>query len=174
MILSQQSKNVILERLDFCPICQISLEAGPHNQQAREEHFEDHRQALKDVQKNALGNFGTVARDEVHEVFYCEVCGKTAAQWEQEKKEEHGPSCAKNALFQKTPQFCHYCGLNFWIYSLPAAAVRSHTKNCADLRCGKFSFYLFLLPKSIFVQQWLIHKNSFSPRSNRALPTTFD
>jgi hypothetical protein len=37
-------QNVILERQDFCPICQISLEGGPHNQKAMEDHFQDHRE----------------------------------------------------------------------------------------------------------------------------------
>lgn len=137
----RKCSNVVLDRQDFCPICKIALDAGPHNQEVRERHFQEHRDALKENRGKTTSNFSAVVRSYAPEAFYCEFCGKSQHQWEKDNKTEgaiHGPSCSSKAQFNSIPQFCQYCGLNFWTEGLTPETTKTHLQNCADLRTGMF------------------------------------
>jgi hypothetical protein len=129
--------NVALERQDFCGVCEKALPAGAHNLEARERHYREHRDMIREAQRNALGNFATVAQGSIREVFYCEYCGKTPAEFEKENNgQKHGPTCAYKATFNDVPQYCQYCRLNFWDSDMASETVRTHVHNCANNRRG--------------------------------------
>lgn len=85
-LLSRHRQNIILDREDFCSICRTTLKAGPHNQEARERHFQEHR----DPQVNASGNFSAFApgsenaHDDLFETLLSQAVGNL-----QENGESH-------------------------------------------------------------------------------------
>jgi hypothetical protein len=136
--------NVVLERQDFCGVCEKALPAGAHNLEVRERHYKEHRDIIMEARRNALGNFATVAQGSVPDVFYCEYCGKTPAEFEKENGgQKHGPTCASKVVFNDVPQFCQYCRLNFWDNSMTNETVGTHVQNCANNRRGMFKYHLF-------------------------------
>jgi hypothetical protein len=135
--------NIVLERQDFCGVCQTALPARAHNAEERERHYQEHRNIETEARRNALGSFATVAQGPVREVFYCEYCGKTPAEFERENnREKHGSACANKATFNDVPQYCQYCRLNFWDNDMTNETVKGHVQNCANNRRGMSNFHL--------------------------------
>lgn len=136
--------NVVLERQDFCGVCEKTLPAGAHNFEVRKRHYQEHRDIIREAQRNAFGNFATVAQGLVPDVSYCEYCGKTPAEFEKENSgQKHGPTCASKAAFNDIPQFCQYCRLNFWDNSMMNETIGTHVQNCAYDRRGMLKYHLF-------------------------------
>jgi hypothetical protein len=135
--------NIVLERQDFCGVCEEALPAGAHNLGARERHYQEHRDIISEARRNAIGNFATIAQGSVQEVFYCEYCGKTPSEFEKENKgQKHGPACAYRVTFNDVPQYCQYCRLNFWKNDMTDETVRTHLQNCANNRRGMSSYHI--------------------------------
>jgi hypothetical protein len=142
-------ERIVLERLEYCGVCQEALPIGPHNLEVRKRHFQDHKDIEDEYKRNIIGSFSTVAQLTVREAFYCEYCGKSTAEFERDTRElKHGPSCAPKAAFNDVPQYCQYCRLNFWNNNMTNQTVLSHVRNCANIRRGELACYLFFLNDS--------------------------
>ncbi len=137
-------RRIVLERLDYCNICQRSLPAGDHNLDQRERHFQKHRDLEAEDRRNIVGTSDTPTQVSNQDVFYCEYCGRTPAEFEKDNEgKKHGPSCAQRAIFHDVPKYCQYCRLNFWDNDMTKETFRNHVQTCANDRRGMSTFHFY-------------------------------
>jgi hypothetical protein len=135
---NRKLQNLALDREQPCNICYAALPAGPHNEEARRVHLRTHADVL------GLGPSATDKTDgSGPEVFYCEICGKTDAQYKEDGGVgEHGEECGKKGKFNEFPLFCQYCGVSF--EQLDPEAAKKHEANCATGRRCESCIYCFI------------------------------
>lgn len=125
-------QNIVTDRQEICQICNEPLPLGRHNETARHQHLETHRQAIRDAQNTPY---------DTGEVFYCDICGSSTSDIERENPGQgatHARTCGKKDKYHSISHFCQYCGLDIWSVGLTSNVLTSHVRNCALHRRGMY------------------------------------